>query len=116
MAARIESLPSQILAGPEIAAPALRRLSTGRPRRLVLFGMGGSAIAGDLPRSVAEGDGAARVPGVGGYAPPAWLPRDDLLVYSSYSGETEETLACFEAPRALGAPGVILTTGGRSPR
>ena len=112
MAARIESLPSQILAGPEIAAPALRRLSTGRPRRLVLFGMGGSAIAGDLLRSLAEREGTAPVHVVRGYAPPAWLTREDLLVYSSYSGETEETLACFEATRALGAPGVILTTGG----
>ncbi|HYJ33401.1 MAG TPA: bifunctional phosphoglucose/phosphomannose isomerase [Candidatus Binatia bacterium] len=112
MAARIESFPEQIRAGASIAAPALRHLTPGVPRRLVLFGMGGSAIAGDLLRAVAEREGTAPVHVVRHYLPPAWLTPEDFLVFSSYSGETEETLSAFEATRSIGARGCVLSTGG----
>jgi len=112
MAARIESFPAQIRAGAEVASMALRSFATDRPRRLVLFGMGGSAIAGDLVRVLAAQSGAAPVHVVRALAPPAWLTGEDLLVYSSYSGETEETLSCFRATRDRDAPSVAITTGG----
>jgi len=112
MAARIEAFPEQLRSGAGIAAPVLRHLSPERPRRLVLFGMGGSAIAGDLLRAIAEREGAAPVHVVRHYTPPAWLTPEDFLVFSSYSGETEETLAAFEATRAVGARTVVLSTGG----
>ena len=35
------------------------------------------------------------------------------MLCASYSGSTEETLACFEAAGAAGAPRVALTTGGQ---
>lgn len=112
MAARIEGFPDQIREGASIAAPALRKISEGRPRRLVLFGMGGSAIAGDLLRAVTDRDGEAMVHVVRHYDPPAWLTRDDFLVFSSYSGETEETLGSFQATRSLGARVCVIATGG----
>ena len=37
---------------------------------------------------------------------------DTLVLCASYSGDTEETLACFEAAGAAGAGRVVLTTGG----
>jgi glucose/mannose-6-phosphate isomerase len=112
MAARIESFPAQIRAGAGIASMALRPFPAERPRRLVLFGMGGSAIAGDLLRVLAVQSGEAPVHVVRAYAPPAWLSPEDLFVYSSYSGETEETLSCFKATRDRGARAVAITTGG----
>lgn len=112
MAARIESFPEQLRAGASIAAPALDRISPERPRRFVLFGMGGSAIAGDLLRALADREGTAPVHVVRHYRPPSWLTREDFLVFSSYSGETEETLAAFEATRPLDARACVLSTGG----
>jgi glucose/mannose-6-phosphate isomerase len=119
MAARIEAFPSQLRAGAAIAAPVIERLSadTEPPRRLVLFGMGGSAIAGDLLRALAERDGMAPVHVIRHYDPPSWVASDggDFLVFSSYSGETEETLAAFRAARGIGPStirGCVLTTGG----
>ncbi|HEV2075880.1 MAG TPA: bifunctional phosphoglucose/phosphomannose isomerase, partial [Thermoleophilaceae bacterium] len=41
-----------------------------------------------------------------------WTGPDTLVLCSSYSGDTEETLACWEAARTIGAPRVALTTGG----
>ena len=112
MGGRIESLPEQIRSGAAIAARTIRALDPERPRRLVLFGMGGSAIAGDFLRAAAERAGAVPVHVVRHYEPPAWLSRDDFLVFSSYSGETEETLAAFQATRPLGARACVLSTGG----
>ena len=112
MGDRIESLPAQLRAGGAIAGLALARLSPELPRRLVLFGMGGSAIAGDLLRLLADREGSVPVHVVRHYEPPAWISPEDLLVFSSYSGGTEETLAAYRALRGLGARSVVLTTGG----
>ena len=79
---------------------------------LVVCGMGGSAIGGDLA-AAALGDQATRpITVVRGYALESWTPPESLVLCASYSGETEETLACFEAAGAAGAGRVVLTTGG----
>ena len=65
--------------------------------------MGGSAIGGDLALA-ALGDRATRpITVVRGYALESWIPPETLVLCASYSGETEETLACFEAAGAAGA-------------
>jgi glucose/mannose-6-phosphate isomerase len=79
---------------------------------LVVCGMGGSAIGGDLA-AAAIGDELGRpLTTVRGYELPASLPTDRAVLCSSYSGNTEETLACYEAAEALGARRVVATTGG----
>lgn len=83
------------------------------PGGLIVAGMGGSAIGGELARA-ALGDRASRPIAVTrGYELPAWATPDTAVLCSSYSGDTEETLACYEAAGALGAPRVVATTGGR---
>jgi glucose/mannose-6-phosphate isomerase len=80
---------------------------------MVVCGMGGSAIGGDLAKA-ALGDRATRqITVVRGYALESWTPPESFVLCSSYSGETEETLACFEAAGAAGAQRAVLTTGGR---
>ena len=75
--------------------------------------MGGSAIGGDLA-AAALGDRATRpITTVRGYALESWTGPDSLVLCASYSGNTEETLACFEAAGARGAGRVVLTTGGQ---
>jgi glucose/mannose-6-phosphate isomerase len=86
---------------------------TDRPAGLVVCGMGGSAIGGDLA-AAALGDRATRpITTVRGYALESWAGPDSLVLCASYSGDTEETLACFDAAGAGGAGRVVLTTGGR---
>jgi glucose/mannose-6-phosphate isomerase len=82
------------------------------PGGLVVCGMGGSAIGGDLA-AAGLGDRATRpIQTVRGYALDSWTSPETLVLCSSYSGETEETLACFEAAGAVGAVRAALTTGG----
>jgi glucose/mannose-6-phosphate isomerase len=87
--------------------------SVESPGGLLVCGMGGSAIGGDLAAAVL-GDRATRpLTVLRGYSPPGWLSSDFFVLCSSYSGETEETLACYEAARVTGSPRAVLTTGGR---
>src|ERR1700726_3207371 len=80
---------------------------------LVVAGMGGSAIGGALARA-ALGDHASRPIFVTrAYGLPTWAPPDTMVLCASYSGETEETLACYESAGALGARRTVVTTGGR---
>jgi glucose/mannose-6-phosphate isomerase len=108
-----------ILAQPIQLGDALwRAQSAGIPSRdlpggLVVCGMGGSAIGGDLA-AAGLGDRATRsIATVRGYALDSWTSPDTLVLCSSYSGNTEETLACFDAAGAVGAARATLTTGGR---
>jgi glucose/mannose-6-phosphate isomerase len=112
MGDRIDGLASQIRAGSAIAGPLLERVEPRRPRRVVLFGMGGSAIAGDLVRSLVDREGAAPFHVVRHYEPPDWLTPEDFLIFSSYSGETEETVTAYRALRPLGAASCVISTGG----
>jgi glucose/mannose-6-phosphate isomerase len=80
---------------------------------LLVCGMGGSAVGGDLA-AAALGDRLTRpMATVRAYQLPSWATPDSLALCSSYSGGTEETLACYEAAGALGATRVTATTGGK---
>ena len=80
---------------------------------LVVAGMGGSAIGGALARA-ALGDHATRPIFVTrAYGLPTWTTPDTMVLCVSYSGETEETLACYESAGLLGAKRTVATTGGR---
>jgi glucose/mannose-6-phosphate isomerase len=79
---------------------------------VIVCGMGGSAIGGDLA-SAALGNRVTRpLVTVRGYELPSWVTPDWLVLCCSYSGETEETLACFAAAEALGARRIVVSTGG----
>jgi glucose/mannose-6-phosphate isomerase len=80
---------------------------------LAICGMGGSAIGADLAAAVL-GDRATRpLRTIRDYALEPWAGADSLVLCCSYSGDTEETLACFEAAGIVGAPRIAVTTGGK---
>ena len=82
-------------------------------RGLVVCGMGGSAIGGDLAAAAIGLRASAPITTIRGYELPAWVGSETLVVCASYSGNTEETLACFEQAGVAGAPRVVVTTGGK---
>jgi glucose/mannose-6-phosphate isomerase len=80
---------------------------------LIVAGMGGSGIGGALARA-ALGDRALRpIVVIRGYGLPPWTAPESTVLCSSYSGNTEETLAAYEAAGALGARRIVATTGGK---
>ena len=107
-----------VLAMPDHLRDALWRIETARlepqdsPGGVVLCGMGGSAVGGDLALA-ALGDRVSRpVTVVRGYQLAPWTSTGSTVLCSSYSGSTEETLSCYAAAEALGARRIVATTGG----
>jgi glucose/mannose-6-phosphate isomerase len=108
----ILGLPEHLRDAPyRVESAALEPLDT--PGGLVVTGMGGSAIGGALARAVL-GDRATRPIAIArSYELPPWTTPDTMVLCASYSGNTEETLACYEAAGVVGAPRIVVTTGGR---
>ena len=109
---------TDILALPEQLGDALWRVESAAiepietPGGLIVAGMGGSAMGGALARA-ALGDQASRpILAAAGYGLPSWTTPDTTVLCASYSGNTEETLACFESAGALGARRIVVTSGG----
>jgi glucose/mannose-6-phosphate isomerase len=106
-----------VLAIPDHLRDALWRVESARleptdAAGLMVCGMGGSAIGGDLA-GAALGDRLTRpLLTVRGYEIPSWTTPEWTVLFSSYSGNTEETLACFAAAEALGASRIVASTGG----
>jgi glucose/mannose-6-phosphate isomerase len=81
-------------------------------RNITVAGMGGSAIGGDLAAAAFGSRLTRPLVTVRGYELPSWVTPEWTVLCSSYSGNTEETLACFAAAEALGARRVVASTGG----
>ncbi|HWT25480.1 MAG TPA: bifunctional phosphoglucose/phosphomannose isomerase, partial [Solirubrobacteraceae bacterium] len=82
------------------------------PGGLIVAGMGGSAVGGRLAAGVLGPRLTRPLHVAMGYGVPAWAGPETLVLCSSYSGETEETLAAYDAAKAAGAPRIVATTGG----
>ncbi len=84
------------------------------PRQIVLAGMGGSAIGGDLIAALVAGTSPVPFNVVRGYSLPAYATGPDTLVIaSSNSGNTEETLAAADEALGRGARLLAIATGGQ---
>jgi glucose/mannose-6-phosphate isomerase len=106
-----------VLGIPDQLRDALWRIESARlepadAAGVIVCGMGGSAIGADLA-AAALGDRLTRpLLAVRGYGLPSWATPGWTVLCSSYSGNTEETLACFDAAEALGARRIVASTGG----
>jgi glucose/mannose-6-phosphate isomerase len=88
------------------------KLTEAEATGLIVCGMGGSAIGGDLAAAALGGRLGRPLDVVRGYGVPSWTPPDRAIFCSSYSGNTEETMACYAAAEAVGARRIVATTGG----
>ena len=86
---------------------------TASPSGVLLSGMGGSSIGGVLLGAL--GGNESRFPIVinRSYSVPGWVDDRTLAVFTSYSGNTEETIAAFDDAGRRGAQRVAITTGGQ---
>ena len=97
----------------------------GRPRAIVVLGMGGSGIAGDVLAALCGHESPIPIHVIKGYGLPGWVGATDLVIGVSCSGSTEETLSGFEEAlrrgcRMLGvgavdSPLAFIAERGRAP-
>src|SRR5687768_9999867 len=110
---RIKDLPKQVRDAWKIASTAQLPPAHGDVRNITVAGMGGSAIGGDLASALLAGELKVPMSVHRDYGLPAYVGRDTLLIASSYSGNTEETLTGLEEAKKRGAKVLCLTTGGK---
>ncbi len=94
----VASAAAQVRESAQASAEAgIERLGEeGRPRSVVVLGMGGSGIAGDVLAALAGPEAPVPVYVHKGYGLPRWVGAADLVVAVSCSGGTEETLSALD--------------------
>lgn len=105
----IADLPEQLRQSAGLVGLAELVAPKQPPRSVVLAGMGGSAIAGDLARPLLT---TTRLEVRRDYGLPSWAGTEDLVVVSSYSGNTEESLSVWHEASERGCPRLVQTSGG----
>jgi glucose/mannose-6-phosphate isomerase len=112
MLGAIGSLPDQFLAALSFTRRQKAQLELARAQQIVITGLGGSAAGGDLLRGYAVDK--CKVPLVVNrhYDLPAYVGPDTCVIAISYSGNTEETLAAYDAAKARGAQIAVIASGG----
>lgn len=84
-----------------------------KAKNIVILGMGGSAIGGDLVKDLADSHSSVPITILRDYQLPKFVDHNSLVIGVSYSGNTEETLTAFEQAGEKGAKLLAISTGGK---
>jgi glucose/mannose-6-phosphate isomerase len=112
MRSLIESFPKQFSAAADMAL-SIRIPSPKSARSLVVAGLGGSAIGGDVVRSVLGKSLRLPLFVSRDYKLPAFVDAGSVVFACSYSGNTEETLSAYDEALQAHAAIICITSGGR---
>ncbi len=113
MLGAIQSLPDQLQQAWETAQqqplPDQKEIS-----RVIIAGMGGSAIGADILAAYIFNECKIPLTVLRGYQLPDWAGgAQDLVICSSHSGNTEETLAVFQEAQEKNCTVMTVSTGGK---
>lgn len=105
--------PLQVQRAVELSQRAQLSITSKNWTSVVLTGLGGSAAGGDFTRALFEFE--SQVPFVVNrdYSMPNWANSDTLVFVTSYSGNTEETIASYLDAKSKGCSIIVITSGGK---
>ena len=108
----LKEFPLQVEEAVSIGKSVSLNIQGKNIRQIVLTGLGGSAIGGDLLRNYLHGE--LRIPFLVNrqYTLPAFAGRDTLVIVSSYSGNTEETNSAHREALKRRAKVLCISSGG----
>ena len=109
----ISSFTAQLRQAIDIGEKATFTKPTTEIKNILITGLGGSGIGGSIINQIVEMEIKVPVTVNKDYFLPAFVGKDSLVVVSSYSGNTEETLAAMEIAMERGAKIVCVTSGGK---
>ena len=113
MLGRVMSMPKHFREASERVKSAPIKLQFERIRNILIAGMGGSAIGGELVKSLTYHQLPVPLAVCRSYSLPKFVDQHTLVIVSSYSGNTEETLSTFQQALQRGAQIVCVTSGGQ---
>ena len=106
-------LPGQVRDGWALGQSAKLPRLAKTPEHLIICGMGGSAIGGDLLSGYLAPTFPIPIAVVRGYEIPGFVGARSVVIAASYSGTTEETLAAVGQAERAGAMVFAITSGGQ---
>ncbi|MFN2593313.1 MAG: bifunctional phosphoglucose/phosphomannose isomerase [Actinomycetota bacterium] len=110
----VEGFADQCAAGWDIGRAARSLPDATGVTSIVVLGMGGSGVAGDVAQSVLEPRIGEFFRVVKSYGPlPEWVGRNSLVIAISHSGNTEETLSALDSAHERGARAITISSGGK---
>jgi glucose/mannose-6-phosphate isomerase len=112
MFSKLVNFHEQIKEAVKIGEQAEVKLQVKKINKIVLTGLGGSAIAGDLLRSYLSEEIKIPIIVNRDYFLPKFVDENTLLVVSSYSGNTEETISAYKDGVKKKAKIICITSNG----
>ncbi|MBN1375526.1 MAG: bifunctional phosphoglucose/phosphomannose isomerase [Dehalococcoidia bacterium] len=112
MGAQIRGLPAQCKRAWDKASSFQLPARFSDVDKVVILGMGGSAIGGDLVRALTAHLTRPMISINREYDLPGWVDSKTLVIASSYSGNTEETISAFTQALNSNCRKLVISTGG----
>ncbi len=112
MKSLVEQFPSQLRKAIEIGKKSSLPKPDRELKNVLITGLGGSGIGGTIVSELAFSECPVPVQVSKGYFVPEFVNANTLVIVSSYSGNTEETLACMKQAHEKGAMIFCITSGG----
>lgn len=109
----VESFPSQLKEAIEIGRKASLSAASHEIKNVVISGLGGSGIGGTIAAELTAKEATVPILVNKDYFLPAYVNENSLVIISSYSGNTEETLNAMDIAIERGAKIVCVSSGGK---
>lgn len=109
----IEAFPEQLLEAIQIGKKAKFTEHKGNINNVLIAGLGGSGIGGSIVAEIVSDKAIVPINVTKGYFIPAYINESSLVIISSYSGNTEETVNAMQLALAKKAKVVCVTSGGK---
>ncbi len=109
----IINFPNQLRESLAIAEKAVVTAPTNPIHNIVLAGLGGSGIGGNMVAELIKHECNVPFAIYKGYELPTYINENSLVILSSYSGNTEETLAACAQAQAANCKIIAITSGGK---
>lgn len=109
----VENFPNQLREAVAIGEKAVLPALKNKPENILITGLGGSGIGGTILAEIVAGSCPVPIIINKDYFLPAFVNEKTLVIVSSYSGNTEETIQAMEAAIAKKAMIVCISSGGK---
>jgi glucose/mannose-6-phosphate isomerase len=108
----VQEFPAQLIEATSIVRGATIQPATRPIHKILVVGMGGSGIGANFVQQLIRRESRLALEVCKTYTMPAYADEFTLAICSSYSGNTEETLAAYDQLKASGAKLVVISSGG----
>jgi glucose/mannose-6-phosphate isomerase len=113
MKSLVEAFPQHLVEALSIGRSAQFQNTDRQFENVVISGLGGSGIGGKIVSQLVADACCLPIVCTNDYILPAFVGSKTLVVISSYSGDTEETVAAYQEAKAKGATISCITSGGK---